>query len=250
MPEPVCNGGTRPGRLVVRLATTDAEVEAAQRLRYRVFAEECGAIVPSMEAGLDRDAFDDACEHLVLWDVATGEAIGTYRVLSQDRARRLGGFYSAGEFDLGALPGLANLVEVGRSCVDPRHRTGVAVATLLGGLAALVRERGWQYVIGCASVHVPRGGEASVARLVARLAEAHAAPPGLRVRPRTPFAAAVRSAARPARIPPLVRAYLRMGAWVCGPAAWDEAFRTADLLLLLPMARMSGRLAERLLRAA
>jgi putative hemolysin len=49
-------------------------------------------------------------------------------------------------------------------------------------------------------------------------------------------------------IPPLLKGYLRLGAYVCGDPAWDESFKTADLLLLLPMTRMSPRHRARLLR--
>jgi putative hemolysin len=244
--------GTRragSARLFTSLASHAGEVEAAQRLRYRVFAEEIGAQLPTAAEGVDRDEFDAHCEHLLLRDRLTHEVVGTYRILSGAAAARIGRFYAAGEFELGRIQDLPGLVEVGRACVHPSYRSGMALALLLAGLAKHIRTAGHQYVMGCASIHVDDDPGAA-AILCRDLLRAHASPTEWRVYPRHRFD--VRTPERGERLdlPTLLRGYLRLGAYVCGEPAWDDAFRTADLLVLLPMARLNERYAQRLLRAA
>ncbi len=238
-----------PSRLFTTLARDPADVAAAQRLRYRVFAEELGARLPSAAEAVDRDEFDAHCQHLILRDRATDEVVGTYRILPDTSAARIGRFYAAGEFDLGGIVGLPGLVEVGRACVHPDYRTGTALALLLAGLARHIKAAGHQYVMGCASV--PVGDDPGpAATLCRRLVRDYASPPEWRVCPHHAFD--VRTPDHPENLPlpTLLRAYLRMGAYVCGQPAWDDAFRTADLLVLLPMARLNERYTQRLLRAA
>ena len=147
-------GRSDGGRLETALAASAEDLQAAQRLRYRVFAEEMGARVDGPAPGLDGDEFDEHCEHLLLRNRATGEVVGTYRLLPAVRARAVGRFYSATEFEIGALEALPGLVEIGRSCVDPRHRHGAALGALLAGLARHIRASGYLHVMGCASVAV------------------------------------------------------------------------------------------------
>ena len=239
----------RTERLFTTLARDQGDVVAAQRLRYRVFAEELGARLPSAAEALDRDEFDAHCEHLILRDRLTDAVVGTYRILRNTAAAPNGGFYSAAEFDLGGIAALPRVVEVGRACVHPDYRTGTALAVLLAGLARHIKTAGDEYVIGCASI--PVGEEPGpVAGLCRRLVRDHASPPEWRVYPYHAFD--VRTARESETMPPptLLRAYLRMGAYVCGEPAWDDAFRTADLLILLPVARLNERYTQRLLRAA
>lgn len=241
---------SRGARVVLStsLARDARDIQAAQALRYRVFAEEMGAAMPKGATGLDRDEFDAHCEHLLLHDGA-GRVIGTYRLLPAGVAARLGRFYSGSEFDLGQLVQLPGLVEVGRACIDPRFRTGAALSALLAGLARHIHRRGWEHVFGCASI--PVGSDpGAVASLCGRLLRAHQAPAEWRVTPNQPFDVRVGPGRPPRPIPPLLRGYLRMGAVVCGPPAWDPHFRTADVVLVLPMARLDQRYAGRLLRAA
>src|SRR5262245_23431000 len=120
----------RRQRLEAGIARSDEDVLAAQRLRFRVFADELGARLPDAHLGIDRDRFDPYCEHLIVRDVVAGESVGTYRILSHEQARRVGGFYSETEFHLTRVLGLRGLVELGRACVDPRHRNGTVLAFL------------------------------------------------------------------------------------------------------------------------
>jgi len=240
----------RPGTaLFTTLACDERDVVAAQRLRYRVFGEELGARLPSAAEGVDRDDYDAHCEHLILRDRLTDEVVGTYRILRDTAAARIGGFYSAAEFDLGGILALPRVVEVGRACVAPAYRTGTALALLLAGLAKHIRMAGDEYVMGCASI--PVGDDPGpAAALCARLVRDHASPPEWRAHPYHAFDVRTPPNSDSMSPPTLLRAYLRMGAYICGEPAWDDAFRTADLLVLLPMARLNERYTQRLLRAA
>ena len=236
-------------RLEARLARTPEEVHAAQRLRYRVFGEELGADLPSARFGIDEDAFDEHCDHLIVTDVVTGSVIGTYRILSSSSARHAGGFYSETEFHLARVQLLPGLVEVGRACVDPDRRDGAVLAVLWGALARHLQACGYAHVIGCASVPASDGGRGA-ASLYRRIAREHLSPPHWRVLPRNPLPLDQLDDDTTVEIPSLLRAYLRMGAYVCGPPALDARFRTADMLVLLPMARLRQRFRAHLMRAA
>jgi putative hemolysin len=240
----------RQQKLSVRLARTGSEIREAQRLRYRVFAEEMGARLSGAEPGLDEDLFDPYCDHLVVTDEETGDVLGTYRILSGLTAKRLGGFYSDQEFDLTRLGHLrSRAVELGRSCVHPDHRSGRVIALLWTGLAAYMQQHGYEYIIGCASMSMVDGGHAA-ASAYARLAERHMSPAEYRVFPRCPLPLHELDRSAPPVIPPLIKAYLRVGAWVCGDPAWDPDFNTADLLMMLPLSRVDQRYARHFMRNA
>ena len=170
-----------PRQLSVTLAATDRDVDAAQRLRYRVFAGEMGARLSGPAAGRDEDEFDAWCEHLIVRDDRCGEVVGTYRVLTADRAARLGSFYADTEFDLSRLAPLRpGMCEIGRACIHPDYRDGGAIMLLWQGLAALMQERRCRTLIGCASIAMDDGG-ANALRVWRRLARTHLAPDANRV---------------------------------------------------------------------
>jgi putative hemolysin len=236
--------------LVVTLARTEDDVRAAQRLRWRVFVEELGACVDTPEPGLDADRFDPHCDHLLVRHGATGDVVGTYRMLPPDRVARAGGFYAESEFHLTRLLGLhRRMVEVGRACVRDDHRTGGVISLLWSGLLRYLVDGGHEFVVGCASIGLGEDMRPAAA-LCRRLVREHLSPPDWRVFPRRPLPSDAPPDVAPAPLPPLLKGYLRLGALVCGEAAWDPAFNTADVLLLLPLERISQRHAARLLRAA
>lgn len=239
-------------RLRAVLARTGDEVEAAQRLRYRVFAEEMGARIAGPQSGVDCDFFDPWCEHLLVRDETTDEVVGTYRILTPDRARRLGTFYAETEFDLTRLTLIRNRVcEVGRACIHADYRTGGAIALLWQGIAALMQERGYEYLIGCASISMMDGGVVAT-RIWQQLPPVQIAPIEYRVFPRHPLVPAENAAGGrdvAAVMPALLRAYLRLGAWIGGEPAWDPDFNTADLFVFLPLSRVAPRYVRHYLRA-
>ncbi len=222
-------------------------VEAAQRLRYRVFAEELGAQLD--DTGIDVDDFDGYCDHLIVREDRTGEVVGTYRLLAPQRAIWLGRRYADSEFDLGALTVLRDqLVEAGRSCVHPDHRTGAVINLMWAGIAKYLETFGYRWLGGCASVGLADGGHqaAAVWDLVQRK---HLSPLPLRVKPHLAWAAP--TSEKPgtlADVPSLLRGYLRLGAWVCGAPAYDPAFGCADFYVLLGLDRVNPRYLQHFLQ--
>ena len=223
------------------IAGTREEIRAAQRLRYRVFAEEKGARLRTPLPGHDVDGFDDIADHLVVTSQSTGEIVGTYRLTPPGRTGRL---YSEGEFNLRGLPAdvRSSMVEAGRACVHPDHRSGAVIHTMWGGLARYMLLSGHRYLAGCASVPLNDGGQSAADAWMLGTTK-HAAPPELRVQPHDPWLPQQTLTARVsyAALPPLLRGYLRVGTWMCGPPAHDKDFGDADFFVLLDMERMSDR---------
>ena len=235
----------RKGRnLHVGLATCETEILEAQKLRYRVFADEMGARIVTRTPGVDRDIYDPFCEHLIVRDEDAGRIVGTYRILSPSAARKVGGYYSENEFDLTRLQHLRpRLVEIGRSCIDADYRSGAVIALLWGGLARYMRENRYDYLVGCASISMADGGH-HAASLYNRLRDQHLAPTEYHVFPRCPLPMAALRSDLAAEPPPLIKGYLRAGAWICGEPAWDPDFNTADLPILMPMTKVDDRYAR------
>jgi putative hemolysin len=232
-------------RYSLLVAREQHEVRAAQRLRHRVFAGEMGAVLHSPEAGLDVDSFDEHCDHLVVREDRTGEIVGTYRMLPPEAARRAGGLYCETEFAVPGLDGLRDgLVETGRSCVHPDHRTGAVVSLVWSGIARYLLLTGHRWLVGCASVplRTPDEPDGAFAAGVWDLVQArHLAPVQYRMQPHRAWDAGAVPRPRRATLPPLLRGYLRLGAWVCGPPAHDPDFGVADFPVLLCLDRMDAR---------
>ena len=229
-----------PHPIAVSWARDAEEVRQAQRLRFSVFAGEMGARLRTPLPGHDIDRFDDYCEHLLVRDSASQEVIGTYRVLTPGQARRAGGTYTANEFNLAPLAEMASrMAELGRSCVHRDHRQGAVILALWSALARFMDEHGLDTMIGCASVPLQGGAAADVWD---RLRRTHLAPAPLRVQPRQPLPLPLRHAPVPPAEPPaLIKGYLRLGAKVLGPPAWDPDFQTADLPMLMRMTDLPAR---------
>ena len=222
----------------ILVATDGAQVRAAQRLRHEVFAGELGAVLHTSVPGLDLDEFDAYCDHLIIREDNTGQVVGTYRMLPPGRSPRL---YSDGEFDLSGLTPLRpSLVETGRSCVHPDHRSGAVINLMWAGIARYMHLGGYRWLAGCASVPVTDGG-ATAAGVWKLARDRYLPPPVWRVRPRTPWL--VEDAQEPGRVavPPLLKGYLRLGAWICGAPAHDPDFGVADFFVLLSLDRTDER---------
>jgi putative hemolysin len=221
------------------------EVRQAQRLRYQVFAQEMGARLSGPLPGHDIDLFDDYCEHLLVRDLASDEVIGTYRVLTPAQAVRVGSFYADLEFDLIRLRGLrSRMVELGRSCVHPAHRQGGVILALWGALIQFMMRNQLDVMIGCASIgmqHQGLPGGHAAANIWRQLRTTHLAPTDCHVLPRLPLPVHQLDQGLVVDPPALIKAYLRLGAKVLGPPAWDPDFNTADLPLMLLMQDLPAR---------
>lgn len=225
---------------VTSIADTEEQIRAAQRLRYRVFADEMGVRLDTPLSGHDVDDFDDLADHLIVTDTTTDEVVGTYRLLPPERAEVS---YSETEFDLRGLNAArSSLIEVGRSCVHPDHRRGAVINLMWSGMARYVLLSGRRYLAGCASVPLDDGGRAASSAWLLGTTE-HAAPAEYRVHPRRPWMPQGLGEGKPdyALLPPLLRGYLRLGAWMCGAPAHDPEFDVADFFVMLDMDRLSDR---------
>lgn len=247
----------RIGSLEVRLATTRSEIEAAQALRFRVFVEEMGAQLPAdaMLQKRDFDRVDSYCDHLLVLDTAlTGsteeQIVGTYRLLRQEVAARHDGFYSQTEFDVMDLVSRSpdkRFLELGRSCVLSTYRIRRTLEALWQGTWAYALGHGIDAMFGCASFPGAQPYAHALAlsfinqtaaandewnvRAIAGRGLSMDMMPAEAINPRNAIAA----------MPPLVKGYLRVGAVVSGEVVVDTAFRTTDVLVMLPVKQINGR---------
>ena len=232
------------GSYEVRFARTPRELDEVLRLRYEIFNRELGeGLVQSHLTGRDEDELDWRFHHLVICDKRTSAVVGTYRMQTVEMAEALGGFYTAGEFDLSSLPAtvVRTAVEVGRACVAREHRNGRVLHLLWRGLAAYLAWNRKRHLFGCCSLtsQDPALGLATLAHLEANRhlhAEivVHPFPEAAcQVSPRSPLP--------PAHIPALFQSYLNLGAKVCGPPAIDRLFQTIDFFVLLDVDGLTPR---------
>ena len=229
-----------PG-LAVELAASAEDVRDFQRLRYDIFAGEMGARLDSEALGLDVDHYDSFCHHLIVRDQASGAIVGGTRILTDSQARQAGGFYSDNEFEMsGLLPLPGRVMEIGRTCIHPAHRSGAAIAVLWSGLARFMSINGFDYLMGCASISMADDG-LTVEALMQRMREHNLAPEHLRVQPRRPVPPTGGAIRMGASMPPLLKAYLRLGCYVCGEPFWDPEFNVADVFVLLDRERLNQR---------
>ncbi|WP_407654540.1 GNAT family N-acetyltransferase [Bradyrhizobium prioriisuperbiae] len=249
----------RIGPLEVRLAHKKADVKRAQKLRYKVFYKDGSAIADAatMLAQRDKDAFDKICDHLLVIDHAAKPSlsgkqpvVGTYRLLRQDVAERHGGFYTDNEFDVSELVdrhrGL-KFLELGRSCVLPPYRNKRTVELLWHGIWSYVRQHNCDVMLGCASFE---GTDPD--RLALPLSFLHhysrapeawraAAHPSRRVEMNRLAKEAINPKAALHELPPLIKGYLRLGAFIGDGAVIDHQFGTTDVLIVMPVSAINAR---------
>ena len=254
------------GSLEVRLARTRSEVRRAQRLRYQVFYNEMSA-KPSLSAQLqrrDQDAYDSICDHLLVIDKSADaeqgprqrrpRVVGTYRVLRQDMPRGSRGFYTQSEYDIAKLiderSPQYSFMELGRSCVLKPYRNKRTVELLWHGLWTYIREHGVDVMLGCASFEGTDPERHAMA--LSFLHHERLAPPEWRVsaheRLHVPMdripASEVDAKAALKALPPLIKGYLRLGAFVGDGAVVDHQFGTTDVLIILPVEKIDPRYFE------
>ncbi len=221
----------------VSWARNSDDIRAAQRLRFDVFATEMGARLNTSWRGHDVDLFDNYCEHLLVRDTVTQEVVGTYRLLTPAQAKRVGSTYSDTEFDLTRLRSLRErMVELGRSCVHPDYRHGGVIMALWGALAEFMVRNKLDIMVGCASIPMLHNGVVSgdvAASIWNQVRQTHLAAIEYHVRPRLPLPLGSFDGTLKVEPPALIKGYLRLGAKVLGPPAWDPDFNTADLPMLM-----------------
>ncbi len=240
-------GELRAGHLGVRIAATEAEIDAVQALRWRVFYGEMKA-EPSEAARVlqrDVDAFDAVADHLLVVDHAIGPGpegvVGTYRLIQQAAAEQIGRFYSDDEYDISPLIGgfQGKLLELGRSCVDARYRSRAAMQLLWRGIAAYVFRHQIDLMFGCASL--PSTDPDKWAAELTYLYYNHLAPPALRPRALPQRHVEMRrmdpqdidSRRTLASLPPLIKGYLRLGCFIGDGAVIDRQFNTTDVAIVV-----------------
>jgi putative hemolysin len=220
----------------LRLAHSAADLRAAQALRFEVFNLELDeGLVQAYDTGLDADAFDAICEHLIVEDTCSGAIVGTYRMQTGQRAAQALGYYSEREFDFRPFEAhRAQLVELGRACIHRQHRNFAVLTLLWKGIGQFARDHGARYLVGCSSISSqdPAQGLAAYRQLMP-----HLAPAAWLTQPHAALACPLaHPAAVPIKIPRLLSAYLAMGAAICGPPAIDREFKTIDFLTWLDIA--------------
>ncbi|MCH7888179.1 MAG: GNAT family N-acetyltransferase [Proteobacteria bacterium] len=250
--------GLHAGSLEVRLARCEAEVVAAQALRYRVFFEEMDA-VPSAEAAARRrdfDQFDEICDHLLVIDHESGSdegtVVGTYRLLRRSQVEAHGRFYTADEYDIAKLIAVeGEILELGRSCVDGVYRNRATIQLLLRGIVAYVQRYDIVLMFGCASI--PGVEQRDVALPLSWLYHNHLAPPELRPRALPGRYISmnlmppdkINRRAAVAALPPLIKGYLRAGCFIGDGAVIDHQFRTIDVCIVLRVDRVADKYRQR-----
>lgn len=249
----------RSGSLTVRLAQSEAEINAAQRLRYRIFCEEMGGQAnPQVQAEKrDFDAYDDVCHHLLVLDEERkGEkVVGTYRLLTRENMEKVGKFYTETEYDVSKIKANGGrLLELGRSCVEQQYRTRPVIQLLWQGIGSFIWERDSELMFGCASFHGTNVMEHKHA--LSYLYHYHLAPED--IRPRTlpqlyvdmnlmPKEEVVPRAALNA-LPPLIKGYLRLGGFVGDGAFLDHAYNTCDVSIVVQTKLIKEKYVDRYVR--
>ena len=245
----VAKPASKPRRPAFQItwASTPNEVKEAQRLRFKVFAEEMGANLAQNNEGLDVDEFDAYCDHLLIRDQETLKVVGTYRVLPPHKAQEIGRLYSDSEFDLTRLNHLRpKMVELGRSCVHADYRSGAVIMALWSGLAQYMQKHNYEIMLGCASIPMADGGHFA-ASLYNSLSEEQMAPTENHAFPRLPLPLDKLNGGLDVEPPPLIKGYLKLGAKICSAPAWDPDFNTADLLTMLRLSEINPRYAKHFL---
>lgn len=238
----------------LKLAETEADIQAAQHLRYEVFVAELGSTgaLVDHEARLEKDAFDPFYDHLMLLDEDRGGAtrdkiVGVYRLLRDDQMPKIGKFYTEGEYDVTVLKESGRkLLELGRSCLHADYRGGSAMYHLWNGLADYVADHGIEVLFGTASFH---GTDVeALSESLALLHHRHLAPPELRVRALDDHFQAmdlhaeadINRVAAMRAVPALIKGYLRLGGYVGEGAFVDKPFNTTDVCLIMDTERMNA----------
>jgi putative hemolysin len=228
-----------PASYAARLACCAEEVRAAQTLRFEIFNLELNeGLAQSYESGLDEDPFDAVCDHLLVEHRPSRQIVGTYRLQTGVNAAARLGYYSAQEFDFEPYEASrTQVIELGRACVHIQHRNLIVLGMLWKGIADYAKQRGGRYLLGCSSI--TSQDPAVGAAVYAELCRKNLASPLWRTQPLPEYGCSLdHLAEEPVKIPKLLRAYLSVGAKICGPPALDRSFKTIDFLTMLDLEKL------------
>lgn len=234
-------------RYELTLAEHFDEVILAQRLRFEVFNLELHeGLSRSFETGLDADEFDEGCDHLIVREREAGRVVGTYRMQTGTAAALHRGYYSEREFNFAPFESArAEVLELGRACVAAEHRNFSVLGLLWKGIAAYARVHGARYLVGCSSL--TSQDEAAGLAIYRELAASHLADAPWQTRPLAGLRCSpLQGRAAPLPVPKLMRAYLALGAKICGDPAIDREFGTIDFLTWLDLRALPLRALQRL----
>lgn len=238
-----------PTQYASRLAQSPEEIQVAQALRFQVFNLELNeGLAQSYATGLDADPFDAVCDHLIVEHVPSRQIVGTYRLQTGVSAAGHLGYYCDQEFRLDVFEPVRNqMVELGRACVHRQHRNLFVLGLLWKGIADYARQHGCRYLVGCSSLtsQEPAAGASAYTELCRN----HLVEPQWRTVPLPSHECPLDTVTEdPMSIPKLLRAYLTIGAKICGPPALDRQFKTIDFLTMLDIETLSESTRERFLR--
>lgn len=234
--------------LSVKLAENNTELEQAYKLRYQVFVEEEKNLRLVNASGLETDRYDAFCDHLIVVDEANGRVVGTYRLLPGERVSKHIGFYSQTEFDLTAFgEHVHKTLELGRSCIAEPYRGGRAIQLLWEGIAGYIAERGYEYLIGCASIHIHNEIELneiySLLKYKRVITERYGIQPleSHRIRSLQYIDVSEHEKKIFRKLPPLIKGYQWLGAEIGGDPAYDVIFETVDFFIVLHKDQITRR---------
>ena len=234
--------------LKVCWASNAEDIKRVQRFRFKVFSEEYTPQFPQAHLGLDEDLFDPICDHLLIFESATQEIVGCYRIIPPSAAQHIGSMYCDSLFDLTPLQAIrSKIVEMDRSCIDKKYRNGSIILFMWKLIFNYLKQHGYEYIIGCSSMSIADGGHAAVS-LHHRLMDSHHFSTVFAIKAKTPIDLDISPAAGKVSIPPILKGYLNLGAKVCSEPTFDPLFNTADYLTILKVSDMKPKYVQRFSR--
>lgn len=226
-------------------AKTKKDIKEIQKLRYKVFAKEMGA---QISGRIDKDIYDEYCDHLMIKDAFSGKVVGTYRVLTHKKKTEIGSFYTESEFRISkSIIENKNVVELGRACVHKNYRNGAVIISLWAELGKYMKKNNYEKMIGCSSISLIDGGKYA-SDIFHYLVKNNKINHSYGIEPKKSFNAFKYSYNKDIQLPSLLKGYMRVGAEVCGHPALDENFKTADFFTLLDINNISKKYAKRFLK--
>lgn len=236
--------GLHHGDISVRLAQSQDEIKAAQRLRYQVFYEECGAEPSAQDRAVKMEIsdIDDIADHLIVVDHTrphNDQVVGNYRLFRKDQAARYGQFYSQSEYDIsGLINSGEELLEMGRTCIHKLYRTKPVLNLLWKGLAVYVGHYNIRYLFGCASFMGTVTPD-NIAQELSYLYHYHLAPSSIRAKALDAHYVPMNmiskedldKKAATIKIPTLIKSYLKAGGVVSDGAFIDTQFNAVDVFM-------------------